>query len=115
MVKQRAIGIVFFRRWRRSLAVYKVQWVTREWVSGVEDAAGPLAWFASLDTLYMVSPGSIGIERFWFRNVESCGIHVFDYWTVSCWVFKWAETTSLFKKKGQKIAGEYTSSYKNLK
>lgn len=83
MAEQGPVGVVFVRRWWWSLAVYEVQWVAREWVTGMEDTAGPLAWFASLDAIHVISPGSISVERFWFCNVESCDIHVFGYRTVS--------------------------------
>lgn len=70
MVQPGTVWVVFVSRWWRSLTVDKIEWIAREGVGGVEDAAWPLCRFTSLNTVDVVFPGLIGIESFWLGDVE---------------------------------------------
>lgn len=71
MVQPRTVGVILICGGWRSLTVNEIEWIAGERIGSVEDAAGPLCGLTSLDTINVISPGLISIERLWLGDVES--------------------------------------------
>ena len=71
MVEPSLVRIVFVSCWWGwSLAVHQIERITAEGICSVEDGAGPLAGFASFDTVDVVLPGLVSVERPWLRYMK---------------------------------------------
>lgn len=71
MVEPSAVWVEFdVRWWWWALAVHQVEWVTAEWIGGVEDATRVVG-FPPGNAVKMVLPSFVGVECFRFAHVEN--------------------------------------------